>query len=279
MIFAMLIWGLSWPNAKITGRYADPELLMIWRFIFGTVTMIPIMFIMRIKADFPKKSLAFVIIAAICLVLYNYNYFKGTQIGMAAIGGVIVPTLSPFITYFLVLRIFNQTIHIKEVMGIMIGIFGGLILLRIWEFSVQNLIDSGNIYFILAAFLWAGVTVSTQKTKDELHVLNLSLWLYIFATLFSAPFIPWSGFFSIFLFDQVFWVNFLLISIGSLGFGTTIFLLTAMRLGSEKASSFMYVVPVSAMGFSVLLLEETLPWSTLVGGGLAILAVYLVNRK
>lgn len=279
MVFAMLIWGISWPNAKIAGRYADPELLMAWRFILAAITMIPIMMYMGIKAVFPKRSLAYVIIAAVCLVIYNYNYFKGTQIGMAALGGGIVPTLSPLVTYLLVLQIFKQDIHIKEAMGIGIGILGGLTLLRVWEINLQNLFDSGNIYFILAAFLWAGVTVASQKTKDELHVLNFSLWLYIFSAIIATPFVPWDGFLSVFSFDRIFWVNFLLISVGSLGFGTTIFLLTAMKLGSEKASSFMYVVPVSAMGFSVLLLGETLPWSTMLGGGLAIVAVYLVNRK
>ena len=37
------------------------------------------------------------------VILYNINYFKGTQIGLAGLGGVIVPTLSPILTYLLTL--------------------------------------------------------------------------------------------------------------------------------------------------------------------------------
>ena len=69
-----------------------------------------------------------------------------------------------------------------------------------------------------------------------------------------------------------------MISVASLGIGTTVFFQTTMKLGSEKASAFMYIVPVAAMVFSVILLEEPLPWSTIMGAVMAITAVYLVNR-
>ena len=55
MVAAMVIWGISWPSAKIIGRYADPELIMVWRFIFAAGTMASIMFFMGIKSEFPKK--------------------------------------------------------------------------------------------------------------------------------------------------------------------------------------------------------------------------------
>ena len=279
MVAAMLIWGISWPSAKITGRYADPELIMVWRFIFAAATMTSIMFFMGIKSQFPKKSLSYVIIAAILLVGYNYNYFKGTQIGMASLGGIIVPTMSPLVTYIFVFKIFGKTIHRKEVAGIILGMIGGLILLRFWEINIQSLLDSGNIFFIMAAVIWAGVTIATQKATTELQVLNFSLWLYLFALIFSIPLVPLKSLLTVFQFDWIYWTNFLIISVGSLGFGTTIFFLATMKLGSEKASSFMYVVPTSAMGISAIVLGEQILWSTLIGGILAVTAVYLINRK
>jgi drug/metabolite transporter (DMT)-like permease len=52
-----------------------------------------------------------------------------------------------------------------------------------------------------------------------------------------------------------------------------------MNIGSHKTSSFMYVVPISAVGSSVLFLAEPLALSTTLGGGLAIFGVYLINQK
>ena len=41
----------------------------------------------------------------------------------------------------------------------------------------------------------------------------------------------------------------------------------------------MYLVPVSALAFSVIFLGEELATTTILGGGLAVLGVYLVNQK
>jgi drug/metabolite transporter (DMT)-like permease len=279
LVMAMFIWGISWPSAKIVGRYADADLLMFWRFVIGAMTMLPIMYLLKINANFPRKSFRYVLIAAICLVGYNYNYLKGTQIGMAGLGGVIVPTLSPLVTLILAIATFNQKVHKKDIIGILFGIIGGLILLEIWKFNFQDLSKSGNLYFIIAAVVWAGATICTQKAKSELNAVNFSLWLYLVAIIIVLPITPISSIMNVFSFDWIFWINFLVISALSLGFGTTIFFLATMNIGSHKTSSFMYVVPISAVGSSVLFLGEPLALSTTLGGGLAIFGVYLINQK
>ena len=193
---AMFIWGISWPSAKIVGRYADADLLMFWRFVIGAITMLPIM-------------------------------------------------------------------H----------------LLKIWEFNFQDLSKSGNLFFIIAAVVWAGATICTQKAKSELNAVNFSLWLYLVAIIIVLPITPLSSIMNVFSFDWIFWINFLVISSLSLGFGTTIFFLATMNIGSHKTSSFMYVVPISAVASSVLFLGEPLALSTIFGGGFAILGVYLINQR
>lgn len=279
MVVAMLIWGISWPNAKIAGQYAGPDILIFWRFALACIATLPIMVFMGKKLAFPSSAVKYVITAAICLTAYNFGYFKGTRIGMASLGGIIVPTLSPLVTYLLVVLIFDQSIRRKEILGFMIGILGGLVLLRIWEVDLQDLFDSGNIYFIFAAVIWAGVTIMTQKSREETDVINFSFWLYLFSAILAFSFAPKDKLLSVFTFDWIFWVNFLMISVASLAMGTAVFFQVTMKLGSEKASAFMYIVPVTAMTFSVILLGEPLPWSTIIGGGMAIAAVYMVNRK
>ncbi len=279
MVFAMLIWGASWPSGKIVGHYSNPNIIMVWRFFFAALTIAIFMSFLGIKLQRPKSSLIFIIIAAFCLIAYNYNYLKGTQIGMASLGGVIVPTLSPIITYLIAAKIFNKNFHKKDFIGICLGILGGLVLIRIWEISIIDLISSGNIYFILAAIAWSIVTICTQKSNEDLHFLNFSLWLYVLAFLFSFILAPWDSLMKVLEHNLTFWLHFLIISVGAIGFGTTIFFLATMRIGSEKSSSFMYLVPTSAIGLSIVLLGESLASSTILGGMLTISAVYLINQK
>jgi drug/metabolite transporter (DMT)-like permease len=206
-------------------------------------------------------------------------YFKGTQIGQAGLGGVITTSLNPVITTILVVLLFKHTIHQKEIVGILMGISGGLILIKIWSVNIYQLFSSGNIYFVFGAVLWAIVTLLTQKAKSDMNVVTFSFWMYSISIVIAYPFAAEYSILSVFSFDWIFWINFLSLSIGSLAFATSIYFLAAMELGSQKASSFTFMVPAAAMIFAMIILGEKLELTTLIGGGMAISAVYLINRK
>ncbi len=85
--------------------------------------------------------------------------------------------------------------------------------------------------------------------------------------------------FSVFNYGWNFWLNLFILSAGAMVFGTTIYFLAAVRLGSRKASAYIFSVPVTAMGFSMVILGESLDWNTALGSVLAISGVYLINKS
>ena len=113
---AMISWGISWPAAKIVGQYAKPESLIAWSFLFGLISMIFVMMFLKIPITFPGKALKYVLSASLLIIFYNYNYLKGTQIGMSGLGGVIVPTVSPIITFVLSALFFKNKFKKKGVL-------------------------------------------------------------------------------------------------------------------------------------------------------------------
>ena len=40
MVAGMITWGVSWPAAKVVGRYGDPNDLIVWRFVLAILTML-----------------------------------------------------------------------------------------------------------------------------------------------------------------------------------------------------------------------------------------------
>ena len=278
MVAGMITWGVSWPAAKVVGRYGDPNDLIVWRFVLAILTMLIIMKVLNIQLKFPQKSLKHVIAASVLIVFYNFNYLKGTQIGLSSLGGVIVPTISPLCTYILTILFFNKQSHLKEIVGLLVGFFGGILLIRAWEINVENIVSSGNLYFLLGALLWSGVTIFAQKTNEELHPINFSFWVYGIAMLIAFPIFPLDSITAIFQYDILFWGNFVLISVVALGLGTTAYFITTMRLGSDKASSFMFIVPFSAVLSASFFLGEAIAVTTIIGGLLSTTAVYLINK-
>ena len=279
LFIAMLIWGISWPNAKIIGSYADYDILIFWRFIFSTITILIIILFLKIPIILQKNIVKYIFLSSIFVVAYNYNYFKGTKIGLAGLGGVIVPTLSPIFTYLLSLITKKRGFNKLNLFGFLFGIIGGGILLEIWNISLNELVKSGNIYFIIAAITWSFVTIFSEKVQNKIHPLSYSFWIYCSSIILSLPLTKTNSLLTIFSFDWIFWVNFLIVSAFSVGFATTIFFYTTMRLGAATSSSFMYLVPVSALLFSNIMLGEKIMPSTIIGGASCIAAVYLINHK
>ena len=56
LLLAMTIWGISWPNAKIIGKYASYEVLIFWRFLFSATTIFVFAFFLKIQLKPSKKT-------------------------------------------------------------------------------------------------------------------------------------------------------------------------------------------------------------------------------
>ena len=82
---------------------------------------------------------------------------------------------------------------------------------------------------------------------------------------------------SIFTNDIRFWLHFISVTIGAMAFGTVAFFYATQKLGAQSSSSFTFLVPVSALIFAMLLLNEIPNWVSWAGCTIAILSVYIIN--
>ena len=278
-MIAMVAWGLSWTNAKIVGMYGDAPLMTFWRFVFATLSFAPIVYFTKSSFSINGKSLRFIALNALFMTSYNYFYFRGTQVGLAGAGGVLVTTLNPINTAILAAILFNIPLYRKDIAGMIIGFIGGGMIMNIWNMDMDLFLQSGNTHFLLASLSWAAVTLITSRSKDVMPFIPYSFWCFGIASLLSLLLAFDQPLLSIFQFDWVFWLNMLFLAVGAMAFGTTIYFLASRQLGPQKASSFIFTVPVTAMLFAMLFLNEELTITIAIGSILAMFAVYLINKK
>ena len=69
MVLAMLTWGLSWTNAKLIGQYSDAQLIMVWRFFFASISLIPVLIISKISFYFKKDDSYLILLNALFMIL------------------------------------------------------------------------------------------------------------------------------------------------------------------------------------------------------------------
>ena len=275
----MMLWGLSWTNAKIVGNYGEASLMMFWRFLFATLAFTPAVFLSGDTFNINRTSFRYVLINAIFMTSYNYFYFKGTQIGLAGTGGILVTTLNPIFTALFATLFFHEALPQKNIIGLLLGLLGGGIIMRLWYIDANALIQSGNLFFLFASLSWAIVTLNTSFSKGTISFIPFSFWCFLLSSIISFPIAIHEPIMVIFTFDGIFWLNMMLLSIGAMAYGTSIYFLASVRLGAHSASAFIFTVPITAMGFAMIFLDEMITLSTIIGGILTMSAVYLINKK
>ncbi len=278
MVVAMTLWGGGWVALKVLTAAVSFEVITFWRFAIMFVAFLPLILWMKRPIVIPYRSIKYIIAGAGLNVAFMVVAFFGVKYGSAGGGGVIITTLSPLVTFALAAVIYKKRLTASQVMGLSLGMVGGLIMLQAWE-SGSGLFSSANLFYMLAALIWAVVTLLSQASHIHIYPLHYSFAISFVGTMMLMPFNTLSELAVVFDQDGYFWIS--LIYLGVLGqtVATTIYFFASAQIGSGKASSFMFIVPFSALFFAALFLKEPLQMHIVAGGVVSILAVVLINRK
>ena len=92
--------------------------------------------------------------------------------------------------------------------------------------------------------------------------------------------IPFTNLFEIKLLalDSRFYINFFLVSVGAMSFGTSIYMYATPKLGPVRASVFIFLVPFLALTTAAIFLNEVISLNVIVGGILSLSSIYIINR-
>ncbi|MCB1178834.1 MAG: DMT family transporter, partial [Leptospiraceae bacterium] len=227
LILAMVIWGVSWASAKQISGYSPPEVLIFWRNLATFIFLFPFLFILKQKVKFSKKIFLNSLFGAILMSTYNYLFFAGLKNGLAGAGGVLVTTLNPILNFILVSILYHHVWKKREIIGLIMGFSGGLIIIRIWEIKPEDIYKSGNLFFLIASLMWAFLSIQTHRAKKYMEPIPYSFLVYGFSTIitfFFAFFYDWTAPIG---FDLKFWINLIYLSGISTAFATTIYFIAS----------------------------------------------------
>tara|TARA_B100000579_G_scaffold119765_1_gene96356 strand:+ start:354 stop:1184 length:831 start_codon:yes stop_codon:yes gene_type:complete len=276
MSLAMITWALAWTNAKIVNEYLSFYNLIFIRFLLGFMSLIPFVFIFKNK--FPRlMDFKYIILPSILFLIYNIAFFKGTYYGLAGKGAILVTTLNPLFTVF-IMSIINKKISKYDLIGVSLGIIGGIIIMDLYSIGLQGIFQSGNLYFILCAISWGIMTVLINYAQKIINPYIFICLCYFITMIMTLPFISPYEILNANL-DLRFYINFFFVSLGAMSFGTSIYMYYTPILGPSKASIFIFSVPFLAIGLANIFLNEPFTLNIIIGGMISLLAIYIVNRK
>ena len=276
MFLAMVSWGVAWTNAKIVGEYLSFYNLVFLRFFLGFISLIP--FVLIKKPSFISlNQIKYIIVPGILFFIYNIAFFKGTNLGLAGKGAILVTTLNPLITV-VIISIINKHISKNEIIGFVLGVFGGLIIMDVFNQGFVTIIDTENIYFLICSITWGLMTISISYGQKMINPYLFICLCYFLTMVLSIPFVDLEQILYSNL-DSRFYINFFFVSIGAMSFGTSVYMYSTPILGPAKASVFIFSVPFIAAITSNIFLNEAITVNIIAGGLLSLIAVYIVNKK
>lgn len=279
MIISMIIWGISWPSNGILAKFGSAFDLGFFRYAFVVISLFVLLLILRTSLRMRKEGIPFIIISGILMAVYNYTFLAGLQNGSPGAGGILVTTLNPVMAYFIGMLIDWKRPSLNEGIGLGVGVLAGLILLQVWE-NESIFSKPGNILFLLSVVVWSILSKFTSKSARYGSPFAFSWWMYLVTLLCLIPFYDFHKIATLFQStESKFWVNVLFASVITTTLATTMYFFATSKIGAEKASSFIFIVPFTAALSSFLILHEKIETHTLIGGFLGIIAVFLINVK
>ncbi|QKE25964.1 EamA/RhaT family transporter [Arcobacter aquimarinus] len=274
----MIFWGASWISTKVLTTYVNEYELVFLRMGICFITMFPIIYFYKLSFKIDLKSFYLILVASVILTFYSIVMFLGVEHGTGSFGGALVTTLIPIITFILIAFLHKKTISLKHSFALILGAFGVLNMLNIWNFNLYEIFSKDNIYFLLAAFLWSILTIVTSKaTKINAFVFTFYTYIISSSTLFIF-FVDANIFEKVLDFDFIFWFNIFVITILSTTFATSIYFIGASKLGAKEASSYIFLVPASALSFGAIFLGEEITFNVIIGTIFTIIAIYILNN-
>lgn len=280
LIAAMFFWGVAWPSSKILTEYTDSYTLTFLKFLLSSLSLIPMLYFSNQKLIFSKKIFKYLALSVIVLILYNLLFFLGLEVGFAGFGGMLVTGSNPIFTFLIIAMLEKVDIPREKKIPLGIGILGTIIMLDLYNNSVHDLMKEGNILFLLASITWSVLTILNAKSRKYVGTLVFTFYLYVASSFVSYVFfVPNEKVVEIFEFDHIFWINLLFTTVVSTGIATTFYFKASTIIGANQASSFIFLVPLVALGSSNIMYSEVPSISTLLGGVLMIYTVWKLNKK
>lgn len=277
MILSMTTWGGAWVCGKAVSHDLNFQELAFVRFLLAFLFSIPPILIFRKSLRIDNETIKKIVIGSLFYTAYSQLFFIGVARGSAGLGGLLVHTLIPIFTFTATMFLSRIRIHFLEAFGLIMGFTGTLIILKIWSIDLEQLLRTGNLFFLIAAFLWSGLTITSEKAQEKVSIWAFNFYLNGFSAMMQFLFVAPYGICDPFPINISFWAFMIYLSLFSSVLATTVYFYAAKLLGPHKASVFTFLVPTSTIILSWIFLKEIPETSTLIGGCISIAAVYLVQ--
>ena len=282
LILVTLIWGNSFIAIKHVVEFVTPLELVTVRFVPAALTFAALLLPTRGRQVWHMIRMEGWRLALLGLtgaVLYN-TFLGWGETRVAAGTASLIIALNPAFIYTLSVIFLGERFAWQRVLGLAVA-FGGLFIIIRWGSGRAVTLDDVGYAFItmLAPVNWAIYTVSGKPLVERYPPLLVVGVAMMFAGLFSLVFVRPSLLAQLPAFPASFWWAVLFLAWPCTVFAFVVWFGALERMPAGRVAGFVYLVPMFAVAFGRLLLDELVTPALAIGAAILVVGVWLINRR
>ena len=284
LILTMIFWGGTFVAGRIASHAMHPIAAATGRFTLASLILLS--FIYLKEGRFQRLTLpewgAMLLLGLTGVFAYNLFFFSGLQLVEAGRASMIIAA-NPVLTTILAVILFKERFNYIRCLGILLSISGALVVISHGNLMLlfQGSIGNGELCILGSVLSWSAYTLLGRKmlmsTISPLTAVTYSCCtgsiLLLATLLFSGKghelttFSPQGS-------CALVYLAFFGTALGFIWFYEGV-----QQLGAGRASLFVNLVPVSGILSGILILGEKIDLSLVIGGGLVLVGLLLINRR
>jgi drug/metabolite transporter (DMT)-like permease len=274
-----LIWGSSFFWIKIALAEISPFLLVAIRLLLGVIGMMAGMLIRKPKWPSTRRVWTMIALLGVINIAAPFSLITwGQQYIDSSVVSILVSSVPIFTVILSNFFIREEPFSRNKVIGVVIGFVGVVVLF--WR-GVEEL--GNNALFGQLAVLGASIFYGISNVIARREMQQVDPMIQSFGSLVFADLAMWGLVLTTepIIFGGMGWLTWgALIWLGVFGSGLAYHLYYNLiaQIGSTRSSFVTYIIPLVGLALGVIFLDEPFDPKLILGGGLILVSVLVVNR-
>ncbi len=280
IISAVIFWGSSFIATKVALRELSPETIVSLRLIIASAFLFITALLLKKDFAINFKSHSFIFLLALIAVFHLMIQVTGLKYTTASNTGWIIGT-APIFMAILAAIFFREKIGLLKISGIIIAMFGLLLLIGKGNITNVDLIkNKGDLLVLASAFTWGVYSMVNKKISLSYSPLMTILYLFIMMAVIIIPFnLNAASVNSVVHLSLNGWISILFLGLFCSGIAYVIWAYSLRDLESAKVGAFLYFEPLVTVLAAWVLLSESITVLMILSGVIITFGVVLVNKE
>ncbi len=282
MVLAMVFWGGSFVAGKIALPEIPPMTLTFYRFFIATAVIFPYMWISEEQKTPRRQDIPLLFALGLLGISGFFACMFTSLLYTSAANSSTINALNPLTSSIIATYLTDERLTKRKIALILLALSG--VILTVTGGDIDVLLgmrfNKGDLIMVVAMLSFAVYGIYSRRATSIYSPLMVTAYVFLFGFIQIIPLMlregVWMNALSI---SREAWAAVIFMALGASVVGYLIQQISIKRIGVNKTSLFINLVPIFATIFAYLVLGDPITIVNVVAIAIIVSAVYLNTRN